>query len=107
MTEDSTNALRKLSITAGQMKPHKLSYLTGYEPNRDDIRDYHDEIITIVSMVDAYLEARGKELAAEGIISDVDARLYATRPCLNAIEGNLLYAIEDGIESRILEREDA
>lgn len=101
---DSIHALRQLSLTAGQMKPHGLSYLTGFEPTRDDIRDFQDDLIIIAGLVDRFIEARGNELVAMGVISELDKRVYFTRVVMDAIEGNALYAIESGIEQRIEDR---
>ena len=98
---ESTDALRCLSLTAGQMKPHTLGYATGYEPTRDDIRDFQDDLIIIAGAVDRFIEARGNELVAMGVISDRERRIYFTRVVMSAIEGNALYAIEDGIQSRL------
>lgn len=106
-TSDSTHALRCLSLTAGQMKPHTIGYLTGFEPNRDDIRDFQYDFDILAGAVDRVIEARGKELEALGIVSAADVRLHFTNVLRNALDGNALYAIENGIEQRISEREFA
>lgn len=106
-TADIKHALNILSLTAGQLKPHTVSPLKAFEPDRDDIRDFQDQFIVLAGKMDAVFEAYGHHLESLGIISGADRRIYFTRVVMDAIEGNALYAIENGIETRIEDRREA
>jgi hypothetical protein len=101
--DDIAFRLRQLGFTAAAMKPHRVGYLKGFEPDRDDARDFRDDLCIIAGKVDAVFEAYGGYLESLGIISAVDKRVYFTRVVMDAIEGNALFAIEDGIQTRIEE----
>lgn len=106
-TADIKHALNILSLTAGQLKPHTVGYLKGYEPDRADIRDFQHDLVILAGAVDRVFEQYGEHLESLGIISAVDRRIYFTRVVMNEIESNALFAIEDGIETRIEDRREA
>ena len=106
-TSDIKHALNQLSLTAGQLKPHSIGYLTGFEPNRDDIAEFQNDLVILAGKLDAVIDAYGAYLESLGCIGAVDRRIYFNRPMMDAIEGNALYAIENGIEQRIEDRETA
>ena len=106
-TNGTIHALKCLSLTAGQMKPHTVGYLTAFEPNFSDIKEFQDELIILAGAVDRVIEARAHYLESLGIISAAERREYFTNVTMHAIEGNALYAIESGIRERIEDRVEA
>lgn len=70
------------------------------EPDGADIRTLADHMIEVADGVDAYVEAIGRELAANAPCA-VDAALFE-RPLFAAIDGNALFEAH-----RIAERLDA
>lgn len=96
--------LRMLAITANALRPHTLTFQTGYEPDRSDIRPFQDDLYTLAGMVDRVFENYGKHLEALGIVSAQDVKRHFTNVVVNAIEGNALFCIERGIEKRIEDR---
>jgi hypothetical protein len=70
------------------------------EPDGADIRTLADHMIEIADGVDAYMEAIGRELAANAPCA-VDAALF-DRPLFAAIDGNALFEAH-----RIADRLDA
>jgi hypothetical protein len=70
------------------------------EPDGADIRTLADHLIDVADGVDAYIEAIGRELAANAPCA-VDAELFR-RPLFAAIDGNALFEAH-----RIAERIDA
>lgn len=106
-TTGTIHALNCLSLVAGQMKPHTVGYLTGFEPVRDDIREFQDELIILAGALDRVIEARGAYLESLGIINAAQRRAYFTNVSMKAIEASALFCIESGIERRIEERNEA
>jgi hypothetical protein len=70
------------------------------EPDGADIRMLADHMIEVADGVDAYMEAIGRELAANAPCA-VDAALF-NRPLFAAIDGNALFEAH-----RIADRMDA
>ena len=70
------------------------------EPDGADIRTLADHMVEVADGVDAYMEAIGRELAANAPCP-VDAALFS-RPLFSAIDGNALFEAH-----RIADRLDA
>ena len=70
------------------------------EPDGADIRTLADHMIEVADGVDAYIEAIGRELAANAPCA-IDTALF-NRPLLAAIDGNALFEVH-----RIADRLDA
>src|SRR5580700_11000574 len=77
----------------------RVPHIVG-EPDGADIRTLADHMIEVADGVDAYMEAIGRELAANAPCA-VDAALFK-RPLFAAIDGNALFEAH-----RIADRLDA
>jgi hypothetical protein len=77
----------------------RVPHIVG-EPDGADIRNLADHMIEVADGVDAYMEAIGRELAANAPCA-VEVDLF-TRPLFAAIDGNALFEAH-----RIADRIDA
>src|SRR5690348_8244543 len=102
--QDIIFALRSLGLTTNGMQPHRIGITRQFEPVRDDIRAFHDDLYLIAGKVDRVLEAYGEYLQSLGIVSQRDVKDHFTNVLFRAIDGNATHCIEAGIEERIAER---
>ena len=77
----------------------------GYEPTRDDAKEFVSDLMILANKVDAVIQAYGNYLQAYGIVTSKDVKRYFTDQLLGTLEGNALFAIEDGVEKRIEDRQ--
>ena len=107
-TESIVFALRNLGATVNSLRPHWVGYLTKYEPNREDIRDFQNDLYLIAGKVDRVIEEYGAYLESLGFITAHDRKYHFTNVLYTAIDGNATFAIEAGINARLdAQREDA
>lgn len=104
MPDQITVMLRRLGAFASALIPHRVDYSKGFEPDRNDIRDFQNDLTLLANKVDAVLLAYGEHLHCIGAISEQDMRDHFTGVLLSALDGNAMFCIEAGIEERIQER---
>lgn len=97
-------ALRGLGLTANGMRPHTVGLNRAFEPIREDIRGFQDDLYLLAGKFDRVLEAYGEYLRSLGIVSERDVKEHFTNIVFRAIDGNATFCIERGIEARLEER---
>ena len=98
-------ALRSLGLTANGMRPHSVGINRAFEPVREDIRGFQDDLYLLAGKFDRVLQAYGDYLRSLGIVSERDVKEHFTNVAFRALDGNATACIELGIEERIQDRQ--
>lgn len=103
MTDTRTDALKSLKLFAGAFQPSRMPS-HDYEPTRQDAVDLVNDLLVFAKYGDKFIKSVADYCLEMGFITENQVKKYGTDIIENALIGNLLFCIEDGIQKRIDER---
>lgn len=95
-------ALRNLAAFGQGFIPSQIATNGDFYATRDDAREIEKDLLLVAKRADAVILSYGRYLLAQGVIRQADLKLF-TDQLENALTGNALFAIADGVEKQARE----